>query len=275
MFINILYIKIYTCATDKNKVTHLINTATKNKWDIEVLYPSFDGNWKNIYKIYAFYEALQLCSADIVVLLDAYDTLVNCTPKECIDYVISVNGIKKIIIGDESKYKTPSILKKFINLPIKNNSNTRNYNLGLQMGISGFKHNSGIIIGNTYKLIFFLSQLINENNINPVNSDQRLIGNAAFNNSLITKDILLTENSDDSLWHVGINPTVYDLRVENGRIILPNNNIPLFIHRTRIEHYRDEWNFLLKIIYLNHYDKINIFLRILLIIKKYIIEIFF
>jgi len=272
---NILSVKIYTCATDKNKVSHLINTATKNKWDIEVLEPKFDGIWKNIYKIYAFYEALQLCSADIVVLLDAYDTLVNCTPKECIDYVISVNGLKKIIIGDDSKYKTPSILKKFINLPIKNNTVSSDYNLGLQMGNSTFKHNSGIIIGNTYILIFFLSQLIHENNINPVRSDQRLIGNAACNNLSITKDILLTENSDDSLWHVGINPTVYELRVENSRIILPNNNIPLFIHRTRNDHYRDEWNILLKLIYLTHYDKINIFFRILLIIKKYIIEIFF
>jgi hypothetical protein len=272
---NILSVKIYTCATDKNKVKHLVNTATKNNWDIEVLTPIFDGNWKNIYKIFSFYEALKICTSNIVILLDAYDTLVNCTPKECIDYIISINGLQKIIIGDESKYKTPSILKNFINLPIKKSTGSNDYNLGLQMGNPSFKHNTGIIIGNTKKILLLFSHLINEYNKNPVNSDQRLIGNTACNNSSIIKDILLTEYCDDSLWHVGINPTVYDLRVENSRIILPNNNIPLFIHRTRNQHYRDEWNYLLNIIYLSHYDKINIFPRILLIIKKYIMEIFF
>jgi len=70
------------------------------------------NNWTNVSKIKAFLDYMKKIEHKYVVLADAYDVIVQCYPKECIDYIENItrsNQDSKIIIGDGAKYKTPDI----------------------------------------------------------------------------------------------------------------------------------------------------------------------
>jgi len=262
-----LKIKILTVATDKNKAKYLLESGNKWGWKIDLINPEFEGKWKNSYKIKAYYRELQKSEEEMMVLLDGYDVIVQCTPKDCVKYIKKC-GNDKLIIGDDCKSKTPDFLSKYFNFPIESQTESSNYLLGRGMGYNNFKHNSGVIMGNRKILLKMYSIFCNY--IDKYSSDQQIIGNVIKDYPYLKKNIYLS--SDYYIWHMGINPPIYMTYVKKGKITLPNKVKPLFIHRTNNIFYKKEWSTL--IIFMRKYNyKYPYFLKLKEIIAMYLVEI--
>ena len=256
-------IKIFSIATDLLKSKYLYESAKSYGWEIKIINPLIKRKWKNNLKFKLLIDELEKSNVEMVVLLDGYDVLVQCTPNECYKFIYK-NGKDKMLIGDESYYKTPEILRyfsellpiqsgnykgheNFINLPLDSTTNSSNYDLGKAFGTNNFKHNSGIILGNRKVILNLYKYFLKETkNYKDAYSDQFIIGKTIKKYPFLKSKIKLIYDNH-SLWHVGINPSLYDAYKKNNNLFLPNNKKVLFVHRTRIYNYKSDWRDLIKL----------------------------
>ena len=240
-------IKIFSIATDLLKSKYLYESAKSYGWEIKIINPLVKRKWKNYLKIKFLIDELEKSNVEMVVLLDGYDVLVQCTPNECYKFIYK-NGKDKMLIGDESYYKTPEILRYFsINLPLEGMTNSSSYDLGKAFGTNNFKHNSGIILGNRKVILNLYKYFLKKTkNYKDTYSDQFIIGKTIEKYPFLKSKIKLIYDNH-SLWHVGINPSLYDAYKKNNNLFLPNNKKVLFVHRTRIHNYKSDWSDLIKL----------------------------
>lgn len=240
-------IAIYTVVSDISKATYLIKTARTYSWEINIIHVEKNTKWKNILKVERFYDKLKKSSYDFVVLLDGYDIIVQSSPSDVLEYIYKI-GTQKIILGDESRFKTPEVLMSFFRYPQPKTTkkSTIDYRLGKALDNPLLKHNTGIILGNRTHIITYLKALIEQNLKEPdISSDQYLLGSLAERNHTIIKHIELVD--DGRLWHVGFNPTVFEITKKENRLYLTDGTQVLFAHRTGHKRYFFDWQELKRI----------------------------
>lgn len=222
---------LLTVCDDIKKAEFLTESAKKYKWNLVVLIPFF-SKWNNIIKIKSINQYFSDTNNDskFVFFVDAYDVIIQNTPQYAIEVLENIYKLynKKIIINDDSYYRTPHFLKNIYHFP-RPNSEWGNYDLSENNFI--YKHNTGLILAfkdelhNLYKNILEKCVLHNFN----FNSDQKLFGKIyqlypyIFNN--------LHKSRDNYLHHTGYFPNTVDLfDNKKKKIVLKNGIIPLAIH---------------------------------------------
>ncbi len=232
-------------ATDLKKAKYLQASARLWGWELVIL----DGKstnshtqWKNTDRLPMYLDYLKENPFDAVLLLDAYDTVIQQSPQTAIERLEDHNW-NRIVIEDEAKYKTYSFLYKLgIGLPqnfflkLKHNP-AINYDLGRVLGNKKLKHNNGAILGNYQNILQLLKALIKHAKSHPqIRSDQHLLGSWALANQ-DTARALISIVTDCFFWHVGCSPNLYDCKIElkyGKKSFVLEKGAPIVIHRTSL-----------------------------------------
>lgn len=215
--------------------------------------------WANSHKICCYMHALKDDQAiQFALLVDAHDTILQASPQMAVSLLYSLAGSDRIIVEDESHTKIQADayaggLRWSDAMTVARMSGSRvkltrrpwardalpdpklNFDLGVACGQSGFKHNTGGLLGPRSLMLDLMRSLMQLNE----SSDQRALGLlAARDPARWCPRFYLSQSL--AFWHVGESPPIHEVpsdppKEEAIRCVrwLPRNATPLLVHMTR------------------------------------------
>ena len=222
---------LLTVCNDISKANILIDSAIKNKWNLKVLIPS-EQKWHNTIKIKTVNQYLSESdnSSNFIFFVDAYDVVIQDIPENAIKVIKNVykKYKKKIIIEDDSYYRTPNFLKNVYHFP-RPNKEWGNYDLSEKNFI--YKHNTGLILAFKKEFQELYENILKKTEFHNLKfkSDQKLFGKIYTLYPEIFNYVY--KSRDGFLHHTGYFPNTIDLFDKNiNKFILKNGNVPIAIH---------------------------------------------